>query len=142
MSKTYDVAGAEIEVVSGEFTENKINGQKYYHAVCKCNNNTVLVTKNVTTVNYDIVEDVLSNIYNTPLEYLAKVLQNESNILVLVGRHREEPSFYTIYYGYEENFETMLDVYKWAHRHNDYADDKHMYTEVRNGHQESIKFEK
>lgn len=45
MSKTYEIEGAEIKVVSGEFTENKIKGQKYYHAVCECNGNTILITK-------------------------------------------------------------------------------------------------
>ena len=48
MSKAYEIEGAEIKVVSGEFTENKIKGQKYYHAVCECNGNTILITKNIT----------------------------------------------------------------------------------------------
>lgn len=70
MSTLYDVSGAMLEVVSAEFTENKIKGLKYYHAVCKCNNNTVLITKNVTTVDYDIVEDVLNNIYESHISIL------------------------------------------------------------------------
>ena len=142
MGKTYDIAGAEIEVVSGEFTENKIKGQKYYHAECKCNNNTILITKNITdTMEYDIVDDVLSNIYDIPQKYLANVLQNESNLVVMIGRHKNEPAFYTIYYGCNEKFDSMFDAYKWAHFHNDYADDTHMYTEVHDGHQTAIKFE-
>ena len=128
--------------MSGEFVENRENGQRYYNAICKCNNNTILITKNITNeVEHDIVEDVLSNIYDIPLKHLANVLKNKSNILVMIGRHKEEPSFYTIYYGCDESFDTMFGAYKWAHFNNDYAADKHMYTEVHNGHQMAIKFE-
>lgn len=141
MSTLYDVSGAMLEVVSAEFTENKIKGLKYYHAVCKCNNNTVLIAKNVTTVDYDIVEDVLNNIYEIPHKYLGNVLQNENNVLVMIGRYRDDTSFYTIYYGYDVDFDSMFDAYKWAHFHNDYAASKYLYTEVRNGHQEKIEFE-
>lgn len=142
MSKVYEIEGAEIKVVSGEFTENKIKGQKYYHAVCECNGNTILIKKNITdSMEYDIVDDVLSNIYDIPQMHLASVLQNENNLVVMICRHKNEPSFYTIYYGCNETFENMIDAYKWAHFHNDYADDKHMYTEVHNGHQTAIKFE-
>lgn len=142
MSKVYEIEGAEIKVVSGEFTENKIKGQKYYHAVCECNGNTILITKNITdSMEYDIVDDVLSNIYDIPQMHLANVLQNESNLVVMIGRHKDEHSFYTIYYGCNETFENMIDAYKWAYFHNDYADDKHMYTEVHDGHQTAIKFE-
>ena len=140
MSKLYDVSGANLEVVSAEFIGNKMNGEKYYHAVCKCNNNTVLITKNVTTVDYDIVKDVLSNIYEVPHKYLGKVLQNENNVLVMIGKHREDASFYIIYYGYDVSFDTMFDAYEWVHYHNDFAASKYMYTEVHNGHQEEIKF--
>ena len=105
MSKTYEIEGAEIKVVSGEFTENKIKGQKYYHAVCECNGNTILIKKNITdSMEYDIVDDVLSNIYDIPQMHLANVLQNESNLVVMIGRHKDEPSFYTIYYGCNETF--------------------------------------
>ena len=142
MSKSYNIAGVEIGVMSGEFVENRENGQRYYNAICKCNNNTILITKNITNeVEHDIVEDVLSNIYDIPLKHLANVLKNKSNILVMIGRHKEEPSFYTIYYGCDESFNTMFGAYKWAHFNNDYAADKHMYTEVHNGHQMAIKFE-
>ena len=142
MSKSYNIAGVEIGVMSGEFVENRENGQRYYNAICKCNNNTILITKNITNeVEHDIVEDVLSNIYDIPLKHLANVLKNKSNILVMIGRHKEEPSFYTIYYGCDESFDTMFGAYKWAHFNNDYAADKHTYTEVHNGHQMAIKFE-
>lgn len=143
MNKVYEVEGAKIKVVSGEFTENKIKGQKYYHAVCECNGNTIMITKNITdSMEYDIVDNVLSNIYSIPRMYLANVLQNESNLVIMIGRHKDEQSFYTIYYGCNEIFENMIDAYKWTHFHNDYADDdKHMYTEVHDGHQTAIKFE-
>ena len=142
MSKSYNIAGVEIGVMSGEFVENRENGQRYYNAICKCNNNTILITKNITNeVEHDIVEDVLSNIYDIPLKHLANVLKNKSNILVMIGRHKEEPSFYTIYYGCDESFDTMFGAYKWMHFNNDYAADKHMYTEVHNRHQMAIKFE-
>lgn len=142
MSKVYEIEGAEISVVSGEFTENKIKGQKYYHAICECNGNTILITKNITdSMEYDIVNDVLSNIYDIPQKHLANVLKNENNLVVMICRHKDEPSFYTIYYGCNETFENMFDAFKWAHFHNDYADDKHMYTEVHDGHQTAIKFE-
>ena len=142
MSKVYEIEGAEIKVVSGEFTENKIKGQKYYHAVCECNGNTILIKKNITgSMEYDIVDDALSNIYDIPQMHLANVLQNENNLVVMICRHKDEPSFYTIYYGCNETFKNMIDAYKWAHFHNDYADDKHMYTEVHDGHQTAIKFE-
>ena len=75
------------------------------------------------------------------MKHLANVLKNKSNILVMISRHKEEPSFYTIYYGCDESFDTMFGAYKWAHFNNDYAADKHMYTEVHNGHQMAIKFE-
>lgn len=142
MSKVYEIEGVEISVVSGEFTENKIKGQKYYHAICECNGNTILITKNITdSMEYDIVNDVLSNIYDIPQKHLANVLKNENNLVVMICRHKDEPSFYTIYYGCNEAFENMFDAFKWAHFHNDYADDKHMYTEVHDGHQTAIKFE-
>lgn len=142
MSKVYEIEGAEISVVSGEFTENKIKGQKYYHAICECNGNTILITKNITdAMEYDIVNDVLSNIYDIPQKHLANVLKNENNLVVMICRHKDESSFYTIYYGCNETFENMFDAFKWAHFHNDYADDKHMYTEVHDGHQTAIKFE-
>lgn len=141
MNKTYDIDNTKIEVVFGEFTENKNNGQKYYNAVCKYNNNIVLITKNVTdAMDYDIIFDVLNNIYDVALDHLANILQNESGILVMVGRHKDEPSFYTVYHGCNETFDTMIDAYKWAHNNNDYADCRHMYTDVYNGHQTAIKF--
>lgn len=142
MSKTYNIEGMKIELISDMFTENEEKGIKYYHGVCKCNNNTIHITKNITnTTEHDIVDDVLRGIDNIPLKHLANVLQNENNLVVMICRHKDEPSFYTIYYGCNETFENMFDAFKWAHFHNDYADDKHMYTEVHDGHQTAIKFE-
>lgn len=142
MSKTYNIEGMKIELISDMFTENEEKGIKYYHGVCKCNNNTIHITKNITnTTEHDIVDDVLRGIDNIPLKHLANVLQNESNILVMINKYKDEPTSYIIYYGYNENFDEILDINKWAFYHNDYAEDKCQYTEVHNGHQKKIDFE-
>lgn len=142
MSKTYNIEGMKIELISDMFTENEEKGIKYYHGVCKCNNNTIHVTKNITgTSEHDVVDDIFHGIGDTPLKHLANVLQNESSILVMINKYKDEHSSYIIYYGYNENFDTVLDINKWAFRHNDYAEDKCPYTEVHNGHQKKIEFE-
>ena len=60
MSKTYEIEGREIKVVSGEFTENTLKSQQYYHAVCECNGNTILIKINITdSMAYGVVDGAL-----------------------------------------------------------------------------------
>lgn len=142
MSKTYNIEGMKIELISDMFTENDEKGIKYYHGVCKCNNNTINITKNITnTSEHDIVDDIFHGIEDVPFKYLANVLQNGNNILVMINKYKDEPSSYIVYYGYNEDSDTILDINEWAFRHNDYAEDKCPYTEVHNGHQKKIEFE-
>lgn len=141
MNNVYDVAGATITVKNGEFTEDKNSNLKFYTAICTCNNNTILLAKKIKgNCNYDIVEDVLNNIYKEPLNYLANILNNYNNILVFVYRDTDNTSCYEIYYNYDNKQEQLGDIINWMSNNSDNDDDTHLYTEIKDGHKQCIKF--
>lgn len=138
MAKSYKIANADIFLFSEEVTTNPANEIKYYDSICKCNGNTIVIGESIKEETSNIIQEIIDGIEEIFAQYLANVLNNNQNVLVLIGKDAADKSFYTIYYGYSDNLLLPFNLFRWMNTNNDFAVDDKRFTEVRNKHQTEV----
>lgn len=147
MNKEYSCCGQSIEVLRGEAVNNRNTGMLLYAAMCRCNQSLLYVVREMPPdkAREDHVNDVLSHLYDIPQQYAMGCLSGDTPVFVTMFRRGEKASYYHIFKGY--NAESLRDadlgtVMRWIMDHNDYAEPRYMYTEIADGHQAKIDFNK
>lgn len=138
----YTAFNADINIRNSELTVDKNRNLTSFDAICECNGNQLILTYIADSDNVpeDWCFDILNNIYDKALEYLADVLTNEENVFVNAFRYKDNPTAYDIYYGCEDQFETPGAAARWIIAHGGIVNNGHYYTETRDGEKTPVEF--
>lgn len=147
MGKEYRCCGQIIEVLRGEAVNNRNTGTLLFAAMCRCNQKLLYVIREKPPdgAGEDHVNDVLSHLYDIPQQYLMDCVAGDDPVFVAMFRRGDEASYYHIFKGYDVEHLRNADigtVMKWIMDHNEYAEPRYMYTEIVDGHQTKINFNK
>ena len=130
--------GFEFELLSGEYRRYiGVDGKHAeYLCVAKYNGNRMLIQYVDTTgVIVDYVQEVMDYIPEMAYDYLIRVMNETSNVLVRLTFVPVPPTSFEIYYDCDYNNDNIDDIIEWMLNHNDFAAEDYRYTEIVNGHQ-------
>lgn len=129
----------EYELLNGEYYRYAEEQYGEYLCVGLFGNNKVLF-QYIDTMNepVDFVQSLISNIPDYAMDYLVKVLNENSNIFVRLTFYPGNPTGFEIYYDCDCKDDSIGSLIEWMSTHNDFAATEYRYTEIIDGHQKCI----